>query len=190
MPAYNAAAFIEDAINSALKQTYTDFELIVINDCSTDNTEDIISRLAATDTRIRFYKNDNNSGVSFTRNFGISKALGKWVAFLDSDDMWREDKIQKQVNLLKVHPDVVISYTASSFIDHSGKPFNYIMSAKSEITYKMLLKRNLLSCSSVMVRKDVICKIGMAGDNMFKINLNMFHSTIYGVFEIFPDPNH
>ncbi len=166
MPAYNAAAFVEAAINSVLKQTYTDFELIVINDCSTDNTADIVSRIAATDERIRIFDNKKNSGVSFTRNFGISKAVGEWVAFLDSDDMWREDKIQKQIDILAAHPDAVIAYTASSFINYSGKPYNYIMAAEPEMTYKMLLKRNILSCSSIMVKKDVICRIGMANDKM------------------------
>lgn len=166
MPAYNAEAFIEDAINSVLKQTYTDFELIVINDCSTDATADIVSRIAATDGRTRFFNNEKNSGVSFTRNFGISKADGEWIAFLDSDDMWREEKLQKQIDLLAAHPDAAIAFTASSFIDYSGKPYNYIMAAEPEMTYKMLLKRNLLSCSSIMVKKDVICRIGMASDKM------------------------
>ena len=158
MPAYNSAAFVEDAINSVLKQTYTNFELIVINDCSTDTTADTILRIAATDDRIRFFENEKNSGVSFTRNFGISKADGEYVAFLDSDDMWREDKLQKQIDLLAAHPDAVIAYTASSFIDYSGKPYNYIMAAELQMTYKMLLKRNLLSCSSIIVKKDVICR--------------------------------
>ncbi len=166
MPAYNAEAFIEDAINSVLKQTYTDFELIVIDDCSTDSTASIVLRMADIDSRIHYFQNKNNSGVSVTRNFGISKAAGEWIAFLDSDDMWREDKLQKQIELLDAHPDAIITYTACSFIDFSGKPYKYIMSAEPEMTYKMLLKRNLLSCSSIMVKKEVICKIGMASDKM------------------------
>lgn len=166
MPAYNAEAFVESAINSVLAQTYTDYELIVINDSSTDSTAEIVSRIAATDKRILFFDNKVNLGVSATRNLGVLKASSDWIAFLDSDDMWRNDKLFKQIELIATHPDAVIVYSGSSFIDNNGKPYNWIMPAEPKMTYNMLLKRNLLSCSSIMVRKDAICKTGMANDKM------------------------
>lgn len=166
MPAYNAAKFIPAAIESVLSQTYDNFELIIIDDCSKDETFDIATSYLEKDARIVLLQNSKNSGVSVTRNYGISKACGEWIAFLDSDDMWRSDKLEKQITLIKEHPDAKITYTASSFIDYYGNPYNYIMQAEPEITYHVLLKRNLLSCSSVMVRKDVISRIKMADDRM------------------------
>lgn len=166
IPAYNAENFIENSINSVLQQTYIDFELIVINDCSKDRTANIVSELAKKDERIIFLQNKINHGVSFTQNLGISKARGKWIAFLDCDDLWEANKLEKQMALIKAHPDAVLTYTASSFIDYEGRPYSYIMAAEPEMTYKKLLKRNLLSCSSVIVRKDVISRIKMADDKM------------------------
>ncbi|MGI6745549.1 MAG: putative teichuronic acid biosynthesis glycosyltransferase TuaG [Firmicutes bacterium ADurb.Bin300] len=166
MPAYNAESFIEDAVNSVLAQTFEDYELIIIDDCSGDNTYEMIEGFARKDSRIRVYRNEKNSGVSFTRNFGISVARYKWIAFLDSDDMWRPKKLEKQLELLKEHPNAIITYTGSSFIDFEGTPFSYNLPAVPVITYKELLKHNLLSCSSVMVKKDVIKRIKMAHDKM------------------------
>ena len=86
MPAYNAEKYIEKAIRSVLAQTYKEWELIVINDCSTDNTEQIVLKIASEDIRIRYLKNAVNSGVSESRNVGIKKSRNDWIAFLDSDD--------------------------------------------------------------------------------------------------------
>lgn len=166
MPAYNCSKTIEASINSVLSQTFSDFELIVVDDCSNDDTLDKIKKLTEIDSRINFYQNEKNSGVAFTRNFAVQKAVGEWVAFLDSDDMWREDKLEKQLELVNVNPQVVISYTASSFIDWEGKPYNYIMPVDTTVDYKTLLRKNLLSCSSVMVKKDIIEKYKMPSDDM------------------------
>ena len=166
MPAYNAAPFIGAAVESVLNQTFDDFELIIIDDCSKDETPAIIRSYALRDTRIIFLRNPENVGVSKTRNYGIAQARGEWIAFLDSDDMWRPDKLEKQINLLDEHPEVQISYTASSFIDYAGNPFNYVLPAEAKTTYRTLLRMNLMSCSSVMVRKDVISQVKMADDRM------------------------
>lgn len=166
MPAYNSEKFIASAIDSVLAQTFRDFELIIIDDGSTDATKSIIESFVETERRIVFLQNKKNSGVSFTRNFGISQARGEWIAFLDSDDMWRNDKLEKQINLIRSCPDALLTYTASSFVDFSGRPYSFILDAESELTYNKILKRNLLSCSSVIVRKDIISHIKMAGDKM------------------------
>lgn len=166
MPAYNAESFIEDAVNSVLAQTFEDYELIIIDDCSRDKTYELIEGFARNNSKIRVYRNEKNSGVSFTRNFGISVAKGEWIAFLDSDDMWRPEKLEKQLSLFKEHPNAVITYTGSSFIDFEGTAFSYNLPAVPVMTYKHLLKSNLLSCSSVMVKKDVIERIKMGHDKM------------------------
>ena len=123
MPAYNAAGTIRDSIQSIFAQTVKDWELIVIDDGSKDDTTRILEELAAVDKRIRFLKNEKNSGASYTRNRAVALARGEWIAFLDSDDLWRSDKLEKQLALIEKHPNAVICYTASSFIDDKGKSY-------------------------------------------------------------------
>jgi len=166
MPAYNAAKTIRASVESIQAQTVTDWELVVIDDGSKDDTAAILSELAAGDSRIRFLQNEKNSGASFTRNRAVELAQGEWIAFLDSDDMWKPDKLEKQLRLADEHPDMVICYTASSFINDDGEPYGYVMQAVEKMTYKMLLKRNLLSCSSVMIRASVMKGVKMPSDKM------------------------
>jgi len=166
MPAYNAEMTVEAAIDSVLRQSCTDFELIVINDCSADRTGEIIRGFAEKDSRVVIIENEKNSGVSCSRNTGIARASGEWIAFLDSDDMWREDKLERQLRTLEENPGSVISYTASSFIDSEGNPFDYVMEAEERTVYSTLLRKNLLSCSSVMIKADVMKGLRMPSDRM------------------------
>ena len=188
MPAYNAEKTIRQAIESILNQTYTDFELIVINDCSKDGTADIIEELASKDSRIVYLQNPKNSGVSATRNYGVSEAKGKWIAFLDSDDMWRCDKLEKQLAVLNSHTDAVLGYTASAFISANGESSAYIMEAEDKTTYKTLLKKNLISCSSAMVKTEIMKNIKMPNDAMHEdyyvwLTILKEHKYAYGVNE-------
>lgn len=166
MPAYNAEKTIRDSVRSVIDQTVKDLELIVIDDGSADGTVDILSELANTDSRIRFFQNEKNSGASFTRNRAVELAEGEWIAFLDSDDIWHPEKLERQLALVDNDPDMVICYTASSFIDDGGKPYGYVMPAVERLTYNMLLRRNLMSCSSVMIRSSVMKNIKMPSDKM------------------------
>lgn len=166
MPAYNAERTIRDSIESILHQSFRDFELIVIDDGSRDGTKEIVEKLAAGDSRIRFLQNEKNSGVSYTRNRAVSLAEGEWIAFLDSDDQWLPEKLEKQLALAEQHPDMVLCYTASSFISDDGKPYGYVMEAAERMSYKMLLKKNLISCSSVMIRSSVMKGVKMPSDKM------------------------
>lgn len=166
MPAYNAEKYVEAAMRSVMAQTFQDFELLVVDDCSKDRTAEIVQRLAGEDSRVVFLRNPKNSGVAATRNYAVSLAKGEWVAFLDSDDMWREDKLEKQLDLLQRHPNGVLSYTASAFMDQDGTPYSYVMEARPEVDYQTLLRRNLLSCSSVMVKTEVIRRYPMGHDGM------------------------
>lgn len=101
MAAYNAEKTIEQAINSVLSQTYPDFELLVVNDCSTDKTAMLAEAIVKKDDRIRLISNEKNSGVSYTRKHGLEEASGEWVAILDSDDAWAPEKLEKQIKLQK-----------------------------------------------------------------------------------------
>ncbi|MBQ6214577.1 MAG: glycosyltransferase family 2 protein [Oscillospiraceae bacterium] len=152
MAAYNAEKTISQAIDSVLQQTYSEFELIVINDCSTDRTADIVK--AYSDSRIRFIENKENQGVSKTRHAGALAAKGDWIAILDSDDMWTADKLEKQV-LLQEKTKAELLYTGSSFIKADGTPIDWVMRVPEVLDYKNLLKQNLLSNSSSLVKKEL-----------------------------------
>ena len=166
MPAYNAEQYIEVAIRSVLGQSWRELELIVVDDGSRDGTAEIVERLAEEDGRITLLRNAENAGVSASRNRGVREAHGEWIAFLDSDDLWRADKLERQLALAGRHPEAVLSYTASAFMDESGRMYSYVMEAEEETTYKTLLRKNLISCSSVMVRRDVMLRHPMGGDRM------------------------
>lgn len=166
MPAYNAEKYIEEAIRSVLCQTWSDFELLVIDDGSQDATAEIVRRLADADSRITLLENARNAGVSASRNRGVARARGQWIAFLDSDDLWREDKLEKQLAFLEAREDAALGYTASGFMDGEGRRYGYVMEAREVVTYRRLLRGNLISCSSVMVRRSVMVRHPMGGDRM------------------------
>jgi len=153
MPAYNAERTIQASIDSVLAQTHKDWELIIINDAAKDSTEEIIKAAQASDSRVTFLTNEKNSGISFSRNRGIKAAQGVYLAFLDSDDLWRSDKLEKQLIFMQENK-AVISYTATAYMNAEGEPFGYSLPAKRELSYKDLMHRNLMSCSSVMVRRE------------------------------------
>ena len=107
--------------------------------------------------RIRLLRNESNRGVAYSRNRGIDEAAGPWIAFLDSDDLWHSEKLARQLRFAREH-DAAISYTASGFIDADGHPYPYILHAAEELRYRELLRRNLMSCSSVIVSRDLMQK--------------------------------
>ena len=119
MAAYNAERTIEQAINSVLRQTYTDFELLVVNDCSKDRTVEFVKSIAAKDDRVRLISNVKNSGVSYTRKHGLEESNGSWIAILDSDDAWAPDKLEKQIELQK-RTNADLLFTGSAFWTRMG----------------------------------------------------------------------
>lgn len=165
MAAYNAEKTIEQAIESVRNQTYSNFELLVINDYSKDTTADIVSRIAKKDARVRLLSNDENLGVSLTRKYGLEEAKGDWIAILDSDDIWRADKLEKQLLLQqKVNADLL--FTGSAFISSNGQPIDWYLHVPNEVTYRQLLKQNVISNSSALVRKELYTKHFVIGDRM------------------------
>ena len=153
MPTYNAQATIKESIASVTAQTYPHWELIVVDDASRDNTPEIVRALAKDNPRIRLHTNPQNAGVALSRNAGMAHAHGEWLAFLDSDDFWHEDKLQKQLQFMETQ-NAAISYTGTSYINDAGQLSDYVLRAEPELTYKDLLRRNIMSCSSVMVRRE------------------------------------
>ena len=161
MPVYNA-----ESIDSVLSQTYVDFELILVNDCSKDNSLMIMREYEQKDSRVKVFSNEQNRGVSYTRNFGVENASGEYIAFLDSDDMWTSDKLQKQFELIDKYPDTDICFSGSAFVDTEGNKSDYVFSVPEKVIYKELLKQNVISCSSVLIKKEWLIKYPMQYDNM------------------------
>lgn len=165
MPAYNAEKTVGSAIDSVIRQTFQDWELLVINDRSADNTKQRILESAKSDKRIRYVENDRNLGVSETRNQGVSLAKGRWIAFLDSDDAWEADKLKEQAQLIK-GTGARFVFTGSAFMNQDGKRLGYCMEVPGEVTFRELLKQNVISCSSVLIEKELMVKYPMAAGNM------------------------
>ncbi|MDF2068167.1 glycosyltransferase family 2 protein [Bacillus sp. Cr_A10] len=160
MPVYNASEFISDAILSVINQTYENWELIVVNDCSRDNSLEIINEFTRKDSRIKLIDLKINSGVYYARNCGIQKAEGKYLAFLDSDDMWDKSKLTKQVNLM-YEKDILFSFTGYRMVDHKGNYLDQIIKVPKKIKYKDLLNVNYIGCLTVMVNIHRLGKFQM-----------------------------
>ena len=163
MAAYNAEKTIKYAVDSVLSQSFQNWELLIIDDASSDHTRDILN--CYKDSRIKIIENNENLGVSRTRKVGADIAQGEWIAVLDSDDMWRSDKLEKQIELAKKTKGKLF-FTASTFMDDSGNQINYILHVPAVLTYRQLLKQNLISNSSVMVNKELYRKYYAIGDKM------------------------
>ena len=120
MPAYNAEEYISEAVQSVMAQTYTNWELLILDDCSTDGTADKARCFSDLDPRITLYSNPKNIGVALTRNKGMALAKGSWVALLDSDDIWHKDKLEKQLAAAE-NTGADIIYCSYSLMDKNGE---------------------------------------------------------------------
>ena len=160
-PAYNCEKYLEEAVNSVLAQSFEDWELLIIDDCSKDATWLRMQTLAKKDNRIRIFQNQHNSGSAATRNNGIRQARGEWIAFLDSDDLWRPEKLQRQMSVLRKHPDAAFLFTGSAFIEDDGMTIAHVLHVPEKVSRKKLLKQNVISCSSVLIRRELMLEFPM-----------------------------
>lgn len=154
MPAYNAARFIEESIRSVRNQTVTDWELIVADDCSADETCEIVKRLAVEDSRIRLIHNEVNSGVAKTRNRALDLVRGKYAAFLDSDDIWYPEKLQKQMALLE-EKQADLSYTSYRLVKAEDKEPISIYRVPEKTAFEDMLSQNRVGCSTVLMTREL-----------------------------------
>jgi teichuronic acid biosynthesis glycosyltransferase TuaG len=141
MPTYNCGGFIGVTLDSVITQTYQNWELIVVDDCSIDNTEEVVKSYMLKEPRIQYYKLDENSGAAIARNKAVELAAGKYVAFLDSDDLWFPEKLSKQISFMKRN-NYTFSCTSYTKIDESGNYLNRIIKANVKSDYDGILKRN------------------------------------------------
>jgi glycosyltransferase involved in cell wall biosynthesis len=159
IPAYNAMTYLPETVNSALAQSFTDFELLIVNDGSTDR----LSTWAATlsDPRVRLIS-QANQGVSAARNTGIREAQGQYIAFLDADDLWAPTKLEQQVRCLQANSNVGVVYTWTLLVDEVGQPTGRIFASEAEgNVWQQFLDTDVISnASSAMVRRDCFEKVG------------------------------
>lgn len=165
MPSYNTAKYIAESIQSVLNQTYTNWELIIVDDCSTDNTDDVVKPYLI-DTRISYLKNSKNSGAAVSRNRALREAKGKWIAFLDSDDLWLPEKLEKQIAFMK-NNDYHFSYTRYIEIDEESKPNGKYVAGPKRITKHGMYNYCWPGCLTVMYDAE---KIGIVQISDLKKN--------------------
>ena len=166
MPAYCAEKTIQRAILSVLSQSHHNLELIIINDASTDSTDTIIKQFAKEDARIHILQNEKRLGVAASRQKGVLTAQYPFIAFLDSDDAWESNKLSQQIDVLINDPNCALCFTASKFINDTGQTSAYVLHAPDKVTYKELLNQNVISCSSVLVRREDMLKYPMPDADM------------------------
>lgn len=147
MPSYNTAPYIKETIQSVLNQTYTNWELIIVDDCSTDNTDEVLSEIH--DERIKYFKNEKNSGAAVSRNKALREAKGQWIAYLDSDDLWMPEKLEKQINFMKKN-DYTFSYTNYEEIDVEGNKTGAKVTGPKKITRTGMFNYCWPGCLTVM----------------------------------------
>lgn len=168
IPAYNSMAYLPQTITNLLQQSYADFEVVVVNDGSTDNTSEWVSQID--DPRIRLI-DQTNLGLAGARNTGIREATGEYLAFLDADDLWESSKLLEQVKVLDSHPEVGVVYTWVAYVDEFGNSTGRVVQNHHEgHIWQQLTQRNLVESGSVaMVRRECFAKCGM-----FDCNLGSF----------------
>lgn len=159
---YNGEKFIAKAIRSVLNQSYKDWELLVINDGSTDSTEEIVKVYSARDPRIQYIKNEKNLGIQKSLNRGLRLAKGNYIARIDDDDEWVDpEKLEKQVVFLEQHRDYVLVGTGVIVVDESGNElFRFLNPQRDEDIRARILSRNCFTHSSVVFRKDAALRVG------------------------------
>lgn len=156
MPVYNGGEFISQAIQSILNQSYTEIELIIVDDCSTDDTSEIVKSFSF-DKRVRYYKLDSNSGSPCApRNYGVKVASGQYVAFLDADDFWASNKIRTQLEFM-ISNNIVFSCSGYKIVDRNGDVLS-IYTPPEQFGYKELLKNNSVGCLTAMLSTSLVKK--------------------------------
>lgn len=168
MPAYNASQFISESINSVINQTFTNWELIIIDDGSTDNTREIVQTFVVTDNRIKYLWQQNGK-QSKARNYGISISKGNWIAFLDADDFWLPEKLDRQLRTLLDYK-VDFAFSNGFCLDQETRlttDYNSVNGIFSGFElYRIIYKHNYIPILSVIFRRSLINKIGLFDENL------------------------
>ncbi|PIW69736.1 MAG: hypothetical protein COW08_05585 [Ignavibacteriales bacterium CG12_big_fil_rev_8_21_14_0_65_30_8] len=170
IPTYNSQDFIEETINSVLVQTFHNFEIIAVDDESTDDTIKILNRLKEKDSRIKYYQIPHSGRPSVPRNFGTKKAKGEYIAFLDADDLWIKNKLEKQLHFLKNNPEHILVYSMSVTFGNTNifsPSFEVLplLNKASKTKNELIQKGNSITCSSVLIKKEKFLDVGGFDDD-------------------------
>ncbi|WP_192983077.1 glycosyltransferase family 2 protein [Marinilactibacillus psychrotolerans] len=154
-PVYNASDHIKETIQSVINQSFKNFEYILVDDCSSDNSASIIKEIAAKDERIKYVKLNENSGAAVARNKGLEEAKNRIIAFIDSDDKWYPEKLNYQLKFM-IENEYGFTYTKFEIIDQNGKITKMASQLPFKLSYSDLLKNTAIACSTVMIDKQII----------------------------------
>lgn len=154
-PNYNCGRFVAEAIKCVQQQTYQNWEMIIVDDCSTDNSVEVIKEYASADKRIIFIQNEKNSGAAVSRNKALKVAKGKWIAFLDSDDLWVHEKLEKQIEFMVKH-GYYFSYTCYQEIDEGSNETGVFVSGPNRVTKLGMYAFCWPGCLTVMYDREYL----------------------------------
>lgn len=152
-PAYHAAAFLEETVRSVQAQTFSDWEMILVDDCSGDDTYAIAKRLSEEDNRIRVLRNEKNSGVAEARNKALDAATGEYIAFLDADDLWLPQKLEKQLAFMEAGQYVLTYTNYQKFNSDTGERERKVIRAPASMTAERIYGDTSIGCLTVMVNR-------------------------------------
>ena len=154
-PCYNMEKFVTETVNSVRNQTYPHWEMLIVSDASTDRTAEILKSLAEQDERIKITINSHHSGIADARNQAIQMAQGHYLAFLDSDDLWHPDKLERQLSFMQ-EKQIGFSFSSYELVDETGKLLGKTVEATEDMNYESYLRNTIIGCSTVMVNTDIV----------------------------------
>lgn len=187
-PSFNSENYLEETIKSVINQTYLNWELIIIDDCSVDKSVEIVEKYCAVDKRIKLIKNKFNCGAAITRNNGLEIAKGRFIAFCDCDDIWFENKLEYQINFM-LEKSIPISFTSYQLINENGESLNKVIDAIDRITYLEYLKNTIIGMSTSMIDTSLVKEfrfenIRTRQDTLLWITLLKRGHVAYGIKEV------
>ncbi len=149
-PVYNSEKYLKKTIESVINQTYLNWEMLLVDDCSNDKSEEIIQKYVEKDIRVKYFKLKENSGAAIARNYALEQASGRFIAYLDADDLWRKDKLEKQVKFML---DNNYAFTCTDYekIDENGESLNKVIKIPQKVDYNLFLRNTIIQTVGVMV---------------------------------------
>lgn len=175
MPSWNTGRFIAESIQCVLHQTYENWELLIVDDCSQDNTDEVVSPYLC-DKRIKYFKNDHNIGAALSRNRALTESQGEWIAFLDSDDLWLPKKLEKQISFME-KGGYVLSYHEYEKMDENGVPLNICVSGPRAVDKHKMYHYDYIGHLTMMYSAKHFGLIQIKGvmkNNDYAIRLQLF----------------
>lgn len=187
-PTYNCGKFIAETMDSVINQSYKNWEMIIVDDCSTDNTKEVVEEYIKKDSRIKYHILEKNSGAAVSRTKAMELAKGKYIAFLDSDDLWTKDKLEKQIKFMEENN---YNFTCTDYeqIDEKGNSLNKIIKTKTKTNYNGVLLTCPVGNSTVMYNvealgKFVVPNIRKRNDDALWLQILKKEEYIYGMKEV------